>query len=120
MDNVSDAIQAAAHSGGAMAIVAKYELWKNDFASWTGINDWLLHCQLGMVGFLIVAIVSRKSLGSLVPLIAIIVGEGLNEYFDRLTYGSWRWPDTSRDLTFTLIWPLLLFFLTKTGVLRRD
>jgi len=120
MNNVSDAIQAAAHSGGVMSIIAKYEFWKNSFAAWTGVNDWLLHSQIGMAIFLLTAVAFRKPLSALLPLIVVALGEGLNEYFDKLTYGSWRWPDTSRDLAFTLAWPLLLYIFTRFGLLQRD
>ena len=44
--------------------------------------------------------------------------EGVNEYFDRLAYGSWRWPDTRIDIIFNLFWPTLLFVAARSGVIK--
>lgn len=120
MTNASEAVQTFANSGGAMALVAKYEAIKIAVATWVGIDDWLIHAQFGMIIFVLSAIAVRKPLGSLLPVTLVIVSEGLNEYLDRLNYGSWRWPDTSRDLIFTIGWPFILFLCARTGLLRRD
>ncbi len=120
MNNVSEAAQAVAHSGSVMALIAKYEAIKIAIATWVGIDDWLIHSQFGMIIFVLSAIALRKPLGSLLPVMLVIVSEGLNEYLDKLNYGSWRWPDTSRDLIFTIGWPLILFLCARIGLLRRD
>jgi hypothetical protein len=120
MNNVSEAAQTVVHSGSAMALVAKYEATKIAIATWVGIDDWLIHSQFGMIIFVLSAIALRKPLGSLLPVTLVVVGEGLNEYLDKLNYGSWRWPDTSRDLIFTIGWPFILFLCARIGLLRRD
>ena len=119
MNNVSEAALAVAHSGPFMAFVAKYESWKIATATWVGIDDWLIHSQFGMLIFVLAAITVRRSLASLFPLSLVIASEGINEWFDRLNYGSWRWPDTSRDLLFTIGWPLILFLCARVGLFRR-
>ena len=120
MNSVSEAAQTVAHSGGVMALIAKYEAVKIAIATWVGIDDWLIHSQFGMIIFVLSAIALRKPLGTLLPVSLVIVSEGLNEYLDKLNYGSWRWPDTSRDLIFTIGWPLILFLCARIGLLRRD
>lgn len=100
-------------------LVAQYQAYKLAFSQWVGIDDWLLHTQSGMLIFLLAAIVTRRSVGAWLPLTVVVLAELVNEWFDRISYGSWRWEDTSRDLGFTLVWPLLLFLCTRTGLLQR-
>lgn len=119
MTNVSAAAHAVAQSGTFMELVAKYESWKIALATWVGIDDWLIHAQFGMIIFVLAAIAGRRSLGSAVPISLVIASEAFNETLDRLNYASWRWPDTSRDLIFTLGWPLILFLCTRTGLIGR-
>lgn len=119
MKNVSAAAHAVAQSDGFLALVAQYESWKIAIATWIGIDDWLIHTQFGMIIFVLSAIAGRRSLGSLIPVSLVIASEGFNETLDRLNYGSWRWPDTSRDLIFTIGWPFILFLCARTGLFRR-
>jgi hypothetical protein len=103
-----------------MQIVSKYQEWKIFIAQWVGISDWELHTQTGMLVFLLVAILLRKPLRSAWPVMSIIVVEAMNEGFDRLAYGDWRWPDTIRDALFTLLWPILIYIFTRSGFIERD
>jgi hypothetical protein len=118
VSNVSAAI--VAQSGWLMQIAARYESLKIRFATWVGISDWELHTQLGMIAFLATAIILRRPLSSPWPVLVTIVGEGINEYMDSVHYGSWRWADTSRDILFTLLWPIVLFLLARSGILKRS
>lgn len=120
MTNISEAAHAVAHSGGYMAIVAKYESWKIATAVWVGIDDWLIHAQFGMIIFVLAAILWRRPIGTFLPVALVVVSEAINEVLDRLNYGSWRWPDTSRDLIFTIGWPFILFLCARTGLFRQD
>jgi hypothetical protein len=99
-------------------IVAHHEALKIRFATYVGISDWELHTHLGMLIFVAVAIVFRRSMASPWPMLVAIGVECLNEYFDKLAYASWRWEDTSRDFLFTLLWPILLFLLVRSGLVR--
>lgn len=119
MTSISAAAQAVVQSGTFMALVAKYESWKIAIATWVGIDDWLIHSQFGMIIFVLTAIAMRRSLASILPISLVIGSEGFNETLDRLNYGSWRWPDTSRDLIFTIGWPLILFLCARAGLFRR-
>jgi hypothetical protein len=102
------------------SIVTRYETWKAGTSASFGTNDWLLHVNGGMLITLIVAIIFRRSLASPWPVFVVIACEALNEGFDRLAFGSWRWEDTSHDIFFTLIWPLLLFFFLQSGIIKRS
>lgn len=74
----------------------------------TGLPDTILHVHAGMAVLLIARVLTKKSLGTLVPLAFVIAAELGNEVMDRLYYGSWRWPDTLMDVLNTLLWPVIL------------
>jgi hypothetical protein len=74
----------------------------------TGLSDTILHIHAGMAVLMIARVVTRRSLGSLVPLSVVVVAELFNEVMDRLIYHSWRWPDTLGDIANTLFWPLAI------------
>ncbi len=103
-----------------MMIVTKYQEWKTFVAQYVGISDWELHTQTGMAVFLLVAIFLRKPLHSAWPVMSIIAVEVMNEGFDRLAHGDWRWPDTLRDALFTLLWPVLIYIFMRSGFIERD
>jgi hypothetical protein len=100
------------------AIALKYEGYKIAFATWATLSDRELHTHLGLLIFIISVVIFRRSLRSPWPWIAAILLEMVNEYFDRLAYGSWRWPDTRIDLLCTLIWPTLFFIGARTGLIK--
>jgi len=83
-----------------------------EFIQWigdgTGLPDTILHIHAGMAVLLLARLLTRKSLGTLVPLAFVDVAELGNEIMDRLYYGSWRWPDTLMDVLNTLLWPIVL------------
>ncbi|KQR82251.1 hypothetical protein [Sphingomonas sp. Leaf343] len=86
-------------------------LW-HQFIDWigdgTGLPDTILHIHAGMAVLMLARVVTRRSLGSLVPLSVVIVAEAFNEIMDRLQFGSWRWPDTTLDIVNTLLWPTII------------
>lgn len=83
-----------------------------EFIQWigdgTGLPDTILHVHAGMAVLMIARVVTKKSLGTLVPLAFVIAAELGNEVMDRFYYGSWRWPDTLMDVLNTLLWPVIL------------
>ncbi|WP_267396207.1 MULTISPECIES: hypothetical protein [unclassified Sphingomonas] len=74
----------------------------------TGLPDTMLHIHAGMAVLMIARVLSRRSLGSFVPLSVVALAEGMNELMDRLNYGSWRWEDTSSDIVNTMFWPTVI------------
>ena len=74
----------------------------------TGLSDTILHIHAGLTVLMLARIVTRRSLGSLVPLSVVVAAEAFNEIMDRLYYGSWRWTDTLGDVANTLFWPLVI------------
>lgn len=74
----------------------------------TGTTDTVLHIHAGMAVLLLARIVTRRSLGTFVPLSLVALAELANEVLDRLHYGSWRWWDTVPDVINTLVWPTVI------------
>lgn len=80
-------------------------LWIGDG---TGASDTLLHVHAGLAILFLARIVTRRSLATPVPFLIVCAAELGNELMDYLSYGSWRWHDTSFDVVNTLFWPLML------------
>lgn len=84
-------------------------LWIGDG---TGLPDAILHIHAGMAVLLVARLITRRSLGtlvplSLVPLSLVATAEAANELLDWLSYG-WRWADTMSDVANTLFWPSVI------------
>lgn len=74
----------------------------------TGLTDTVLHIHAGLAVLMLARVVTRRSLGSFVPLSFVVAAEAANEIMDRLHFGAWRWPDTLSDVAHTLFWPLVI------------
>ncbi len=87
------------------ALWARFIQWIGDG---TGLPDTILHIHAGMAVLLVARMVTRRSLGTFVPLSVVVAAEAGNEILDRLHYGSWRWADTTVDVVNTLFWPTVI------------
>jgi hypothetical protein len=87
------------------ALYHRFIIWIGDG---TGLPDTVLHIHAGLAVLMLARIVTRRSLGSFIPLSFVVAAEAANELLDRLHYGSWRWPDTASDIVHTLFWPLVI------------
>ncbi|WP_051768168.1 hypothetical protein [Sphingobium sp. DC-2] len=85
-------------------------------------SDKMAHVVVGLALWFGSAWALRKPFHSLPPLAVLVAAEALNEWLDRITYGSWRWTDTSMDIVATLACPLLILLAQScvTFVLRRQ
>ena len=87
----------------------------------TGLPDTILHIHAGMAVLMLARIVTRRSLGTLIPLSVVILAEAGNEILDRLNFGSWRWEDTLSDIGNTLFWPTVICIgIRLRPMLHRD
>lgn len=92
-------------------------LWIGDG---TGLPDAILHIHAGMIILMLVRLVSRRSLGSFIPLAFVLIAELGNETMDYLNYGM-RWADTLSDFANTLFWPLVISLaIWLRPMIRRD
>ena len=74
----------------------------------TGASDTILHIHAGLAVLLAARVVTRRSLGTWMPLTVVAAAELTNEVLDRLHYDSWRWTDTIPDVANTLFWPAVI------------
>jgi hypothetical protein len=87
------------------ALSARYHALIDWIGDGTGLPDTILHIHAGMAVLLLARVVTRRSLGTLIPLCVVVVAEAGNEIMDRIYFGSWRWSDTLDDVANTLFWP---------------
>jgi hypothetical protein len=80
----------------------------------TGATDTLVHVHAGMALLLLARVVTGRSLATPVPFLVVCACELVNEVLDRISSGSWNWPDTSMDVVNTLFWPLVLMVGLRT------
>ena len=85
-------------------------------ANATGLDHATLHVHVGMVIW-VAAVVVARDMGAVWPLALVVAAELVNEVFDRLRTGSWRWRDTLQDIVNSVLWPVVLFGLARGGVL---
>nr|WP_302054153.1 hypothetical protein [Sphingomonas tagetis] len=85
-----------------------YATFKEALANYSGFADTVLHIHAGLLILLVARLVTRRSMGTFVPLLAVLGVELANETIDRINHGSWRWHDMLSDIGYTLFWPLVL------------
>ena len=74
----------------------------------TGLPDTIIHVHAGMIVLLAARLVTRRSLGTWLPLSCVAAAEMGNELLDRISYGSSRWVGTLSDVGNTLFWPTVI------------
>ncbi|MDP1027285.1 hypothetical protein Q5H91_08680 [Sphingomonas sp. KR1UV-12] len=65
----------------------------------------------------VVGVAVAGDVGAIWPLALCIAAELVNEVFDRVRTGSWRVADTTQDIVNSVLWPVVLFTLARTGVI---
>ena len=101
------------------ALSARYHALINWIGDGTGLPDTILHIHAGMAVLLLARVITRRSLGTLVPLGVVVAAEAGNEIMDRLYFGSWRWDDTLSDIANTLFWPTVICLAVRLRPLVR-
>jgi len=102
-----------------LSFAALYHQFIDWIGDGTGLPDTILHLHAGMAVLMIARLITRRSLGTFVPLSFVAAAEAFNEVMDRLHFGSWRWPDTLSDIANTLFWPLVICLAVRLRPLLR-
>lgn len=89
------------------------KLW---LARGTGLDHATLHVHVGMIIW-VAGVAVAGDVGAGWPLALVIAAELVNEVFDRLRVGSWRIADTAQDIVNSVLWPVILFALARTGAI---
>lgn len=90
-----------------MDIPAIYHSWIIWIGDGTGLPDAILHIHAGLAVLLVARLITKRSLGSFIPFVFVILAESANEFMDYLNYG-WRAADTYSDLANTFFWPFVI------------
>jgi hypothetical protein len=89
----------------------------------TGLSKDALHIYVGFFVLLAAALLFRRSLKSIVPLIAVFVVATLGELLDALddvsSLGHWRFGASVHDVVNTLFWPVVLCLVLRFTRLAR-
>ncbi len=65
----------------------------------------------------VVGVAVAGDVGAVWPLVVAVAAELVNEGFDRVRTGSWRLPDTIADIVNSVLWPVVMFGLARSGVI---
>ena len=107
-----------------MNILSSFHAAKLFVVETTGLARDTLHLHFGLAMMLTVALLFRRSLGSLWPWLSVVLFAALGEYLDRsdsLDLGApWSPAESLKDFLNTLFWPTMLLVLVRfTKLLRR-
>ncbi len=94
-----------------------FQAAKLELVAALGLGKDALHIYVGLVTFLLAAILTRRPLRSLVPIGAVVAVAAAGEAWDLLDTARagkrlW-WAGSWHDLWNTALWPLVLFLLAR-------
>ena len=83
----------------------------------TGLSRDALHIYTGLITMFMAALILRRPLRSMVPLVMVLLvaslGETIDLYDDIAFRGYWRWNASLHDLLNTMFWPTLILLLAR-------
>ncbi len=98
-----------------------YNAIKTQFVEFVGISKDALHIHVGLVIFFGLALVLRRSLGSLIPWGGLLLLECLNEVLDLLhAHSAIDLEGSLKDLLNTMFWPTLVLVVARIFCLRSN
>ncbi len=88
-------------------------------SSATGLSKDALHVYVALAVMLATAVLLRKSLGSALPWLSVvlvaIIGELFDWHDDLASLGVWDWRASLHDLLNTVFWPSVILLLVRGG-----
>jgi cell shape-determining protein MreD len=97
--------------------VSGFQIAKLELVAALGLAKDALHIYVGLLVFLLAAIISRRPLKSLVPIGAVLLAALAGEAWDMLDTAQagqrLRWDKSWHDLWNTAFWPFVLFLLAR-------
>jgi hypothetical protein len=97
--------------------VTSFQTIKLIVISVTGLSRDALHIYTGLISMFLAALILRRPLRSIVPLVMVVLvallGETVDMYDDIAFRGYWRWNAGLHDFLNTLFWPTLIFLLAR-------
>lgn len=97
-------------------LIGRYVETKRELGEQLGASEALLHVHVGLIIFVLTALVLRRRMASILPLTIVIALAVLNEIVDLMGPSPaplWR---SGIDILNTIAWPLVLFLLARRGL----
>lgn len=105
----------AASETGNVEIIARYSAFKDWLSDYTGAGEGLLHVHVGLLIFVLAALLLKRRMRSPWPLAAVAFFAIANEIVDYVGPEPWPLWGSAADVINTLFWPLVLFLLARRG-----
>jgi len=102
-----------------MMWIRRYHDWAFALESSVG-SDTLIHVNVGLGIWLLAALFLRRPFRDPRLLLPIMMAEGTNEVFDYLVHQGWSLADTTHDILWTLLWPILLWAVSVATSCESD
>lgn len=96
-------------------LVVDYSEWKQELGVQLGASEALIHVHVGLIIFVVTALLLRRRMASVWPLTVVAVLAVLNEVIDYVGPDAASLPQSAVDIINTILWPLVLFLLARRG-----
>ena len=97
--------------------VTAFQTIKLLIISITGLSRDALHIYTGLITMFTAALILRRPLWTIVPLVMVllvcVLGETIDMYDDIAFRGYWKWGSSLHDFLNTLFWPTIIFLLAR-------
>ncbi len=93
-------------------MIQEYLAWKAALGE-AGWSEDLLHVHVGLVIFVVTALLLRKRMRSWVPLSVVVALAFINEVIDYSEGAVWYFESSAMDFVNSVFWPTLLFLLAR-------
>lgn len=93
-----------------------YSMLKRELGETLGASADLLHLHLGLVIFVVTALLLRRRMRSVWPLAIVAAFALINEMIDYAVNEPWSATRSAVDVVNTLFWPMVLFLLARRSV----
>jgi hypothetical protein len=98
--------------------IASYDGYKRSLEEVSGASETLLHVHVGLLIFVLAALVTRRRMASAGPLAAVVALSLLNELIDYFGPSYSTYWSSAGDVINTVFWPAVLFLIARRGSFR--
>ena len=98
-----------------MEFITRYSALKTWLSDYTGASEGLLHVHMGMIIFVVTALLLKRRMRSPWPLAAVVFFALANEVVDYIRPEPWPLWGSIADVINTIVWPSMLFLLARRG-----
>lgn len=100
------------------ALISRYVETKRGLGEQLGASEALLHVHVGLLIFVVTALLLRRRMASVWPLAVVATLALVNEVIDWFGPSPAPLSRAVSDIINSVFWPLVLFLLARRGVVR--